>query len=147
MLQLEHSSSPSELDFILFSDILVWLMSADTEPIAEWEWHRPVKVKLRPGMVRTRSKSEAELPTLANSNAGASTSTGLTRAGSKKTRHASTGGEDRWIYKGHAGLIDLEVVVPPLRDQHDERRFDILSPETSFSVFAGAFCFYLGFFT
>jgi hypothetical protein len=43
--------------------------------------------------------------------------------------------DDKWIYKGHADLVDIEVVVGSALE--DERRFEVLSPGGSFAVFAG----------
>lgn len=111
-------------------------------------------------MMRKRSKSDAELPTLRTTGAHADVaeSSGgessparspLSRPGfgpriksvpkpvSKKKRVASSGQEERWVYKGRAELVDLEVVVSPLRDPGDERRLEVLSPEQSFALYAG----------
>ncbi|KAG6889240.1 hypothetical protein C0992_005879 [Termitomyces sp. T32_za158] len=52
-------------------------------------------------------------------------------------RKASRGGDERWTFKGRAELIDLEVVVTPARDEGEERRFEILSPEGSFVLYTG----------
>lgn len=116
-------------------------------------------------MLRTRSKSEAELsllktheikPIVAESDVESpSPSTPTTpskhaardaRAARKSyhppsnmvRRHASSGnGEERWVYKGRAELVDLEVIVSPPREDGEERRFEILSPEGSFVLYAG----------
>lgn len=63
----------------------------------------------------------------------------------RKARHtASSGGtEEKWVYKGHVDLVDLEVIVSPARDVGDERRLEILSPFNSFAVYAGKFNFAL----
>jgi hypothetical protein len=45
------------------------------------------------------------------------------------------GSEDKWVFKGKAELVDLEVVI--VGDVSDERRFEVLSPEGSFAVYAG----------
>ena len=46
-------------------------------------------------------------------------------------------GDDKWIYKGHADLVDVEVVVGSALE--DDRRFEILSPGESFAVYAGIY--------
>ncbi|KAJ7777122.1 Dbl homology domain-containing protein [Mycena metata] len=65
--------------------------------------------------------------------------------------HEESGG--RWVYKGRAELVDLEVVVPVARggaeggegdsgeggdgeEREEGRRFEVLSPEGSFVVYA-----------
>ncbi|KAF8211050.1 hypothetical protein K438DRAFT_1664934 [Mycena galopus ATCC 62051] len=113
----------------------------------------------RPVMMRTRSKSEAELP-LRNASGQVlltptPTPTSATRSvlplpaakksayhhpvsRMKRRRHASTGAGDegRWVYKGRAELVDLEVVITPPREFGEERRFEVLSPEGSFVLYA-----------
>ncbi|KAJ7813631.1 hypothetical protein B0H13DRAFT_2422676 [Mycena leptocephala] len=58
----------------------------------------------------------------------------------KRSRHASSGTteEGRWVCKGRVELVDLEVVVTPPREFGEERRFEVLSPEGSFVLYAGA---------
>ncbi|KAF5383809.1 hypothetical protein D9615_003818 [Tricholomella constricta] len=118
----------------------------------------------RPQMLRTRSKSEAELSALMT-QAGVATvvdadhdtespSPSTPSTPSKYTgrnnairksyhppsnlikRHPSSGGDERWVYKGRAELVDFEVVVTPPREQGEERRFEILSPEGSFVLYS-----------
>lgn len=116
----------------------------------------------RPGITRSRSKSEAEL-TAYKSRVRADSDTPSTPPPSppgkrngllpaRKSyqppsnhikRNASTtntggGGDERWVYKGRAELVDLEVIVSPPRDLGEERRLEILSPEGSFVLYAGA---------
>jgi hypothetical protein len=59
-------------------------------------------------------------------------------------RHASSisqsnsNSEEKWVFKGKAQLVDLEVViVGGLSDDDQERCFEVLSPEGSFAVYAG----------
>jgi len=47
-------------------------------------------------------------------------------------RHGSN--DDKFVYKGRIELVDLEVVVGSVLE--DERRFELLSPEGSFVVYA-----------
>ncbi|KAJ3501402.1 hypothetical protein NLJ89_g9353 [Agrocybe chaxingu] len=49
-------------------------------------------------------------------------------------RHASV--DDKWVYKGRVELVDVEVVVGSALE--DERKFDVLSPEGSFVVYAAS---------
>ncbi|KDQ62948.1 hypothetical protein JAAARDRAFT_28919 [Jaapia argillacea MUCL 33604] len=154
LLQLERSSVPKEREFLLFSDCLIWLVSADKGgdgEVEHWEWGG---VK-RPGLNRGRSRSEAELPRMQQQQRNSSSSPsspGKMKPSSsppgssiapksptkKKTRYASSGAEERWVYKGHVDLVDLEVVVSPPREPGEERRFEILSPSTSFAVYASS---------
>jgi hypothetical protein len=95
-------------------------------------------------MARSRSKSEAELPLLRDAPAPAPSprkSAYHHPVSRMKRRHASTGAGDdgRWAYKGRAALVDLEVVVSaPPRERGEERRLEVLSPEGSFVLYAGA---------
>jgi hypothetical protein len=65
-----------------------------------------------------------------------------------------TGIEEKWVYKGRAELVDLEVIVSPgvegMREREGEgfsegweRRFEVLSPEGSFVVYACEFLFWV----
>ncbi|KAG5637247.1 hypothetical protein H0H81_005245 [Sphagnurus paluster] len=111
----------------------------------------------RPQMLRSRSKSEAELSLLKANAEGSTKADGspppstpstpskqVGRGAMRKSYHppsnlirrnASNGGDERWIYKGRAELVDLEVVVTPPREEGEERRFEILSPEGSFVLY------------
>jgi FYVE, RhoGEF and PH domain containing 5/6 len=117
----------------------------------------------RPAMSRKRSKSDAELPTIRNAvvqdlseSAPPSAFAGgdprrvaarrsksnlsslvIPKPKKRKMRAASSGTEERWFYRGHAELVDVEVVLPHMHERGDERRFEILSPEKSFAVYAG----------
>lgn len=107
-------------------------------------------------MTRKRSKSDAELPTLRTtreiaqaariSEGGeAHSSPALSKSKSafprikKKKRSATSGAEEKWIFKGRAELVDVEV-VPSLNDAlGGERRLEILSPEASFAAYASKY--------
>ena len=105
----------------------------------------------RPPMVRSRSKSEAELssalrfrehgsadgapvprrPPMSSGNTSAPTT-----PTKRKPRQGSNGEErERWVYKGKCDLVDLEVVVTPAHED-SEWRYELLSPEVSFAVYA-----------
>ncbi|KAJ7080749.1 hypothetical protein B0H15DRAFT_1025045 [Mycena belliarum] len=141
---VELSAAPRDREFLLFSDCIVWLEAEDGSCLS------PSGSPVRPAMVRTRSKSEAELPTRDVNNAiVAGTRSALPPPPRKSAyhhpvsrmrprRHASSGTaeEGRWIYKGRTELIDLEVVVTPPREVGEERRFEVLSPEGSFVLYA-----------
>ena len=102
-----------------------------------------------PPMIRTRSKSEAEISSL-KSDLNSADSPPVTpqklvrpkshyHAGlpppppNMAKRHGSN--DDKFVYKGRIELVDLEVVVGSVLE--DERRFELLSPEGSFVVYAG----------
>ncbi|KAJ7498153.1 hypothetical protein B0H11DRAFT_1998910 [Mycena galericulata] len=156
---VERSAPPRDREFLLFSDCLVWLEadegwangnnSSSLSPPPPSPAPSPSPV--RPSMVRTRSKSEAELPVRnAEGEIVAGTRSALPPPARKsvyhhpvsrmkRRQHASTGAaeEGRWVYKGRAELIDLEVVVvTPPREIGEERRFEVLSPEGSFVLYA-----------
>ena len=100
-------------------------------------------------MIRTRSKSEAEISSLKDDLGSAADSTPVTphKSDRRKShyyavpppppnmmkRHGSN--DDKFVYKGRVDLVDLEVVVGSALE--DERRFEVLSPEGSFVVYAG----------
>jgi hypothetical protein len=121
---------------------------------------------VRPLTVRSWSKSKTELPLLRNTGEGregkspsasANTNTScsvlplplpvpLLRKSTyhhpvsrMKRQHASTGAgeEGRWVYKGCAVFVDLEVVVSVPYKFGKERWVEVLSPEGSFVLYAG----------
>ena len=170
LLQLERSSAPKEREFLLFSDCLVWLASAEKgdRDLEDWDWsggaNREKRKSLgginafgRSPMERSRSSSEAELSVLnksrgKNSNPDSQPESVASAASDpkpsipvtptkKKVRHASSGAEERWVYKGKVELVDLEVVVGQQIEDGEERRFEVLSPETSFAVYACAYIY------
>lgn len=89
-------------------------------------------------LVRTRSKSDAELPRLIDLKKRES-ALKLKLAHPRKNikRMSSGGGEERWTYKGHIDLVDLEIVVGSTGDVSEERRLELLSPHLSFALYAG----------
>ena len=63
-------------------------------------------------------------------------------ASPRKKRQASSGVDDKWVYKGHVELVDLEVVVStPATEDTPQRGFELLSPHQSFAVYAREFIF------
>lgn len=141
LLQLE-GSSVKEREFLLFSDCLLWLASADGEYISEkWGADASPTSPTRPPLLRTRSKSDADMAGVAE--AMKRKESGLkfrlhASPAKRKSRYASSGTDERWVYKGFVDLVDMEVVVPPAREAGDERRLEILSPQQSFAVYGGA---------
>ncbi|KAG6849678.1 hypothetical protein H0H93_006394 [Arthromyces matolae] len=130
----EPSTSPSE--------------TSTSEPSTSWL------------MQRSRSKSEAELSSLEVGDVNRERSDSQQRDPSPSTptritannrprrsyhppssmisrRNGSDNGNEKWTYKGRAELVDLEVVVPQNREEGEERRFEILSPEGSFVLYSG----------
>ncbi|KAI0801348.1 hypothetical protein C8Q74DRAFT_1192978 [Fomes fomentarius] len=135
LLQLE-GSTPKEREFLLFSDCLIWLASADGDFFSE-RWGA---LAVSPGAgastpdlrLRTRSDAQADVihkrQSLLNLKMNGSP---------RKKRQASSGVDDRWIYRGHVDLVDLEVVVStPAVGDTPERGFELLSPHQSFAVYA-----------
>ncbi|KAF7296442.1 hypothetical protein HMN09_01114600 [Mycena chlorophos] len=148
---VELSCAPRDREFLLFSDCIIWLEADDgwvggSSPAANNSHLSPV----RPSMVRTRSKSDAELPLRGPDGeiVGSKSMLPLPPARKsayhhpvsrmKRRQNASTGPSDegKWTYKGRAELVDLEVVVTPPRELGEERRFEVLSPEGSFVLYA-----------
>ncbi|KAJ7065474.1 hypothetical protein C8F01DRAFT_1125715 [Mycena amicta] len=150
---VELSAPPRDREFLLFSDCLVWLEADEgwnaSSPATSGTHLSPV----RPSMVRTRSKSDAELPIRGADGeilGGAGTRSMLPLPPARKSayhhpmsrmkrrRNASSGpgDEGRWMFKGRTELVDLEVVVTPPRELGEERRFEVLSPEGSFVLYA-----------
>ncbi|KAJ6631980.1 hypothetical protein B0H10DRAFT_2206385 [Mycena sp. CBHHK59/15] len=128
-------------EFLLFSDCVVWLE-------VEYGDNRS---SVHPSMVCTLSKSETELRTVrSGSGGGGSGGSGesvlppmcksayhhpVSRM--KWQQHSSSGTmeEGRWVYTGRMELVDLEVVVTS-REVREERRFEVLSPQGSFVLYA-----------
>jgi FYVE, RhoGEF and PH domain containing 5/6 len=156
-MHLEGAGAPREREFLLFSDCLIWLAAGDGDSAEQWENPPPSAppdsasrqfIAIRPPMIRQRSKSEAALPRVRDiviSAAGSPAPSGFSRARSvippkpkKKQRLASTVQDERWVYRGSAELVDVDVVVSPLGVDGEDRRIEILSPQGSFALYAGA---------
>ncbi|KIY44979.1 hypothetical protein FISHEDRAFT_67225 [Fistulina hepatica ATCC 64428] len=158
LYQVERSEPPRVREFLLFSDYLLWLASEDSERnwglVPAWtasvlDSHNSTDYthehsSARPPIVRTRSKSEADTSEFAARSAAStvkavplrpSPSRGIVPPLRPACRRSS-GTDDRWVYKGSAKLVDLELVVTPPCELGDDRRFEVLSPESSFVVFA-----------
>jgi FYVE/RhoGEF/PH domain-containing protein 5/6 len=61
------------------------------------------------------------------------------RQASSVPSSSQNSGEEKWVFKGKAELVDLEVVVVGGAGEAHERRFEILSPEGSFALYAGVY--------
>lgn len=144
LLQVE-ASSPKEREFLLFSDCLLWLSNADKvssgELIAE-KWGRSCSPPARPPMIRNRSKSDADLPKFTNNKSSLLSSNKSQLPLKSKVRYPSSGSEEKWIYKGHIELVDIDVVVTPALETNQDHRLEILSPHSSFALYACECCFY-----
>lgn len=139
LLQVE-TSSPKEREFLLFSDCLLWLSNADKvssgELIAE-KLGRSSSPPARPPMIRNRSKSDADLPMFTNNRSSSVLPTSKSHLPSRsKARHPSTGSEEKWIYRAHIKLVDIDVVVSPALETNQDHRLEILSPHSSFALYA-----------
>ena len=138
LLQVE-TSSPKEREFLLFSDCILWLSNADKvssgELIAE-KLGRSSSPPARPPMIRNRSKSDADLPKFTNRTSSLLPCSKSQLPSSSKARHPSSSSEERWIYKGHIELVDIDVVVPPALETNQDHRLEILSPHSSFALYA-----------
>lgn len=139
LLQVE-GSAPKEREFFLFSDCLLWLSNADKvssgEFIAE-KWGRSSSPPARPPMVRNRSKSDADLPRFTNNRSSSILPTSKSHFPSGgRVRYPSNGAEEKWIYKGHIEVVDIDVVVSPALETNQDHRLEILSPHASFALHA-----------
>lgn len=138
LLQVE-ASSPKEREFLLFSDCLLWLSNADKvssgEFIAE-KFGRSSSPPGRPPMIRNRSKSDADLPKFTNNRPSVLPSSKSQLPSRGKGRYPSSGTEERWIYRGHIELVDIDVVVPSALETNQDHRLEILSPHSSFALHA-----------
>jgi len=53
------------------------------------------------------------------------------------SRRIANTGDKKWVFKGQISLVDVEVILVPPRAGEDELRFEVLSPESSFVLYAG----------
>jgi FYVE, RhoGEF and PH domain containing 5/6 len=154
LLQLERSSAPKEREFLLFSDCLIWFASAEKGDgdLEDWDWNGGANKDRRkslgvigaggrPPLERSQSKSEAEILSLLDKSRAKGSNADLRSAPTtptkkRKVRQASNGTEEKWVYKGKADLVDLEVVISRPMEDGEERRFEVLSPEISFALYA-----------
>ena len=144
-------------EFLLFSDCLLWLAPIESHSW-DWSWSgsgtshstqnsagTTDSKTSTTGMIRTRSKSEAEISSLKD-DLGSAESSPQKSDRRKSHYHAVPppppnmvkrlgSNDDKFVYKGRVELVDLEVVVGSALE--DERRFEVLSPEGSFVVYAG----------
>ena len=131
LLQLE-GSTPREREFLLFSDCLIWLASADGDIFSDKWSPLSQSASSAPDLLRLRTKGDSEPEGLRKRQSL------LQLRSPRKKRQASSGVDDRWVYKGHVELVDLEVVVStPAAADSLERGFELLSPHQSFAVYAG----------
>ncbi|KAI0830855.1 hypothetical protein BC628DRAFT_1312595 [Trametes gibbosa] len=136
LLQMEGSTL-KEREFLLFSDCLIWLASADGDVFSDkWNAAGMGSTSASSGgldaLSRTRSEPEVDLLRRTQSLLQLR----LNASPWKKVRQSSSGIDDRWIYKGHVELVDLEVVVSVPAADTPERAFELLSPHQSFAVYA-----------
>ncbi|EIM83574.1 uncharacterized protein STEHIDRAFT_83759 [Stereum hirsutum FP-91666 SS1] len=108
----------------------------------------------RPSMSRSRSRSEAELSIIRDRTKSIPGPGPLRSAGPRSpSRHGFSGSpsrpnkrqassvaaDEKWWFKGKLELVDVEVVVAATglgAEPGEEMRFDVLSPEASFAVYA-----------
>ena len=154
LLQLE-GSTPKEREFLLFSDCMIWLASADGDVFSDkWSGSSPYPYSAGPASssstpdllrVLSRSGDDPSPSQLLQPDAVKKRQSMLQlrlNASPRKKRQASSGVDDKWVYKGHVELVDLEVVVStPATEDTPQRGFELLSPHQSFAVYAREFIF------
>ncbi|KAF9479574.1 hypothetical protein BDN70DRAFT_878635 [Pholiota conissans] len=137
-----------------------WSGSGSAASVTQSNHNTPVGSKFsveRQPMTRTRSKSDAELLTRQTDTAsadGSSRDTGETSLPSTPNSRGKSvvpsdspppipnmvkrnySADDKWSYKGRIELVDTQVIVGSALE--DERKFEILSPEGSFVLYAGS---------
>jgi FYVE/RhoGEF/PH domain-containing protein 5/6 len=86
-------------------------------------------------MIRNRSKSDADLPKFTNNRSSLLPSSKSQLPSSGNARYPSSSSEEKWIYKGHVELVDIDVVVPPGLETNQDHRLEILSPHSSFALY------------
>ena len=88
-------------------------------------------------MIRNRSKSDADIPTSTNNRSSSVLPNSKSHLPSKgKARYPSSGTEEKWIYRGHIELVDIDVVVTPALETNQDHRLEIHSPHSSFALYA-----------
>ena len=162
LYQVERGSAPVQREFLLFSDCLLWLAPIESHSWDwDWSWSGSGISQNSAGttdfktsttdMIRTGSKSEAQISSLKDDDLGpaadSSSPVSPQKSNGRKSHfHAVTPpppsmvrkhalNEDKFVYKGRVELVDIEVVIGSALE--DERRFEVLSPEGSFVVYAG----------
>ncbi|KAL1951034.1 hypothetical protein VTO73DRAFT_183 [Trametes versicolor] len=138
LLQME-GSAPKEREFLLFSDCLIWLASADGDIFSD-KWNAIARSGgggngggVADMLYRTRSET-AEGDGLRKRQSFLQLRSNASPK--RRTRQASSGVDDRWVYKGHVELVDLEVVVSVPAASTPERGFELHSPHQSFVIYA-----------
>ena len=129
LFQLDHTSDLKEREFILFSDCIIWLAKDGLNDV-EWLYPKDLGIGLfrspalgKPPFQRSRSKSENELPMLRKDPSN------------QRRKAKSPQIDDKWTFKGKVDLVDVDVVVAPVREPGDEVKLEILCPEISFAVY------------
>lgn len=157
LFQAERSSTPREREFLLFSDCLLWLANEEVERTWNFGWSASAAIDSHSSSPQTpklvmSKRSEAELMKSRHDDRQHSTS--LRRHSSvvppiKKSsilpspltsRRIASTGDQKWVFKGQISLVDVEVILVPPRAGEDELRFEVLSPESSFVLYAGMLC-------
>ena len=125
--------------FLLFSDCLVWLEDNGGSPNLGGFWlgeraNHPDKDEERSDVAARSSPVNGVAPRTSYHPPSSAT---LGRQDEKKS----------WIYRGHVGLVDVEVVggvdVDPSMSNQSDRKFEVLRPQGSFVLFAGGYSFRL----
>ncbi|EKM61660.1 uncharacterized protein PHACADRAFT_248396 [Phanerochaete carnosa HHB-10118-sp] len=145
LLQVGGSTARGR-EFLLFSDSLVWLSNADKTDDAERQRHweqlvsePPRSPNKRPMLSRSRSKSDADLVTQAALKRNSSAGLRLKLSGPSQLKKRLSGigaTEEKWVYKGHIELVDLEVVLGSPGEPSEHLRLEVLSPRKSFALYA-----------
>ncbi|KAI0778931.1 hypothetical protein BD413DRAFT_512914 [Trametes elegans] len=134
LLQLE-GSAPKEREFLLFSDCLIWLASADGDFFSD-KWSALAPNSSGGGFADLRGRHPSDMDSDLLRRRQSLLQLRLNASPRRKTRQGSSGVDDRWVYKGHVELVDMEVVVSVPAANTPERGFELLSPHQSFAVYA-----------
>ncbi|KAJ3544418.1 hypothetical protein NMY22_g2786 [Coprinellus aureogranulatus] len=166
LFQVERNSLPRPREFLLFSDCLLWLASADSSA-SSWDWESlgawtsssgvgnglsPTSAPppRPPPLLRNRSRSEAELPRLGNLPPAAespSTPSTPVKQAHRRSYHTPLlqpppmaqrrGASSTEERWVYKGKVDIvDIDVTVGSVLGEEYQFEILNPEESFVVYA-----------
>lgn len=158
LIKVDRGSEIRNREFLLFTDCLIWMsrggerestytplptLEPSTSAISE-QSDPGVNAKgkngpRRPFLARNRSRSETDMPQFKR----AATSPVIpmpppTAPISRSAMGFEPALDEKWWYRGRVQLMDVDVIVPTLPAGSDEkRRFELMSPESSFVLYAG----------
>jgi FYVE/RhoGEF/PH domain-containing protein 5/6 len=136
MLDHAAGAGPVRREILLFSDCLAWLEDNDGSGLA-WLGKEPT--------TPTRTRTRSDVAVRSSPVNGVAHRASYHPPPSSSATPGSHDEKKSWIYRSHVGLVDVEVVggvdVDPANQS--DWKFDVLSPQGSFVLFAGGYSFRL----